>query len=509
MSEIKNRTEPNDISDRSGLSKYFHDLLDIRDDMMTYEEIDRMMHENTVIHGANMWILMLAVFIASIGLNVNSTAVIIGAMLISPLMSGIMTMGYSLAVRDIDLLLRAMKRFGTQVAISLIASTLYFLITPLNSPTPEMIARTSPTLWDVLIALFGGIAGMIGNTRQKKGNVIPGVAIATALMPPLCTAGYGIATLQPKFFGGAFYLFIINTMFIALSTAFVTVVLHVPRHRHISPVKQKRINTAVAIITVLTVIPSVYIGAVTVFDSYRDRNINSFLKNEFVFQNSQVVKSSADNTEKVISVSLVGENITEEKIGSIESTLSSYGLGDYKLKVTQNFIDLSLPETDETDADKLTIAIQEHTIAELQSRLDENELSYSELERKLSQYKVENERYSSIDTLIDRCESVFTYLSDLRCGVVTDGDIKYVLLMGETEKRLSAEEIAVIENYIISESGFPMAHAELKFVPVVSSVTENENAENDSSGEASSDDENEAAAQGEAAVTEPFEGIVP
>lgn len=132
---------------RTGLKKYFHDLFDIRDDMMSYEDIDKMMQNNTDIHGPNMWILMMAIFIASIGLNVNSTAVIIGAMLISPLMSGIMTMGYSIAVRDIHLFFRAIKRFGTQVGISLITSTLYFMITPLDTATSEMIARTSPTLW--------------------------------------------------------------------------------------------------------------------------------------------------------------------------------------------------------------------------------------------------------------------------------------------------------------------------------------------------------------------------
>ena len=152
---------------RSGIRKYLYDVFNIRDDMMSYEEIDAMMEENTVIHGANMWILMMAALIASIGLNVNSTAVIIGAMLISPLMSGIITMGFSLAVRDFSLFKKSLIRFGTQVAISLAASTLYFVISPLETPTSEMIARTSPTLWDVLIALFGGIAGMIGNTRKK------------------------------------------------------------------------------------------------------------------------------------------------------------------------------------------------------------------------------------------------------------------------------------------------------------------------------------------------------
>lgn len=184
----------------NSLKRFLINLFDIRGDMMSYEDIDAMMEENTDIHGSNMWILMMAIMIASIGLNVNSTAVIIGAMLISPLMSGILTMGYSLAVRDLKLMRRALLSFGVQMVISLITSSIYFSISPLGEPTAEMIARTSPTIWDVLIALFGGIARIIGNTRQKKSNVIPGVAIATALMPPLCTAGYSIATMQARLF---------------------------------------------------------------------------------------------------------------------------------------------------------------------------------------------------------------------------------------------------------------------------------------------------------------------
>lgn len=303
---------------QSGIRKYFHDLFDIRDDMMSYEEIDEMMEENTVIDGANMWILMLAILIASIGLNVNSTAVIIGAMLISPLMSGIMTMGFSLAVRDLTLLKKSLTRFGTQVAISLIASTVYFFISPLSEPTSEMIARTSPTLWDVMIALFGGIAGMIGNTRQKKGNVIPGVAIATALMPPLCTAGYGIATMQPRFIFGAFYLFLINTLFITLSSAFIAAVLGVPRHKYIRQAQQKRINRIIIAITIITVIPSVYIGMITVRDSVISHNVSSYLSNEFVFSDTQVVRSSTDKQNNVISVSLVGVPVADEVLADLE-----------------------------------------------------------------------------------------------------------------------------------------------------------------------------------------------
>ncbi|MGN1108608.1 MAG: TIGR00341 family protein, partial [Oscillospiraceae bacterium] len=314
---------------RTGLRQFFKDLLNMYDGMMSYQEIDDMMQENTVIHGPNMWILMLAALIASIGLNLNSTAVIIGAMLISPLMSGIMTMGYSLAVRDLRLLRRALLRFGTQVVISLVSSTIYFLISPLDAPTAEMIARTSPTIWDVLIALFGGIAGAIGNTREKKSNVIPGVAIATALMPPLCTAGYGLATMQATFFFGALYLFLINTLFISLSTMIVMMLLRVPYHRNVSDKQQKKINRAVAAITVVVAVPSIFFGASTVISSVMDKNISSFLSEEFVFSGTSVVQSSADKSAKTVSVSLVGTPISDDVIAMLEQEMPKYGLDGY------------------------------------------------------------------------------------------------------------------------------------------------------------------------------------
>lgn len=446
----KDKKDIKDIKDTpGGIKKYFHDVFDIRDDMMSYEEIDEMMEENTVIHGANMWILMLAVLIASIGLNMNSTAVIIGAMLISPLMSGIMTMGYSLTVRDLTLLKKSLTRFGTQVAISLIASTLYFVISPLSDPTAEMIARTSPTLWDVMIALFGGIAGMIGNTRQKKGNVIPGVAIATALMPPLCTAGYGIASLQPRFIFGAFYLFVINTLFITLSSAFVAAVLKVPRHKYIRQAKQKRINRIVIAITIITVIPSVYIGAMTVRDSVIAHSVTSYLNNEFAFSDTQVVQSSTDTQNKVISVSLVGATIADETISALEQELSSYNLEGYTLHVTQNTV---LAESEVEDKDKITIAIQENTILELQSQLEEKQTQLDEMEKHIEAYEAEQEEAVNCQELSQKAMTIFTGLESCSCGIMSDSEGEYILFVAETTEALTEEERQALTNWLKTET---------------------------------------------------------
>ena len=434
---------------KTGRAKaYFRELLDIRGDMMGYEEIDAMMLENTAIHGSNMWILMLAIFIASIGLNVNSTAVIIGAMLISPLMSGILTLGYSLAVKDLALMRRSLASFGTQVAISLIASTLYFLLTPLQEPTAEMIARTSPTIWDVLIALFGGLAGMIGNTRQKKGNVIPGVAIATALMPPLCTAGYGLATLQPRFLLGAFYLFAINTLFIALSAALVTVLLRVPAHREISPQRQKKINRIILAITIITVIPSILIGGMTVYNSVMDSNIERYLKSEFVFSDTQLVQSSVDKMEKKLSVSLVGQPVSQEAIAMLQKELANYGLEGYTLHVTQNSVSADLE-----NSDRVTIALQENAISALQEKLEEKERELDTVNRQLEDVMSSPDPADKLQTLCETAPQIFTKLEECSVGYMSDSEGEYILLTASAAEPMSEGEIETLENWLRTETG--------------------------------------------------------
>lgn len=187
-------------------------------DQHGFDDIDQSIRDGIEIRGTNLWVLMLAIFIASIGLDVNSTAVIIGAMLISPLMGPIMAIGYGAGINDYELIKKALGNLLVCILIGLFTSTLYFLISPLSTAQSELLARTTPTIWDVLIALFGGLAGIIASTRKEKTNIIPGVAIATALMPPLCTAGYGIANGSMDIFFGAFFLFLINCIFIAFAT---------------------------------------------------------------------------------------------------------------------------------------------------------------------------------------------------------------------------------------------------------------------------------------------------
>ena len=192
-----------------------------------------------VFRGTNLWVLIFAIFIASLGLNVNSTAVIIGAMLISPLMGPIMGLGLAIGINDLSLLRKSFYNYAVATGAALATSTLFFLLSPLNEAHSEILARTAPNIYDVLIALFGGLAGIIATSSKQKGNVITGVAIATALMPPLCTAGYGLATLRFEYFVGAFYLFIINTVFIALATFITARFLKFP-YKHLPDEKADR-----------------------------------------------------------------------------------------------------------------------------------------------------------------------------------------------------------------------------------------------------------------------------
>lgn len=445
---------------KSIIRRFLFTLLDLRDNMMEYDELDNMMREQTVIHGANMWILMLAILIASIGLNMNSTAVIIGAMLISPLMSGIMSMGYSVAVRDISLLLSALRRFVTQVCICLATSVIYFSVSPLTTPTAEMIARTSPTVWDVLIAVFGGFAGMIGHTRTKHSNVIPGVAIATALMPPLCTAGYGIATGQLRFFLGAFYLFLINTLFIAISTTAVVLILRVPYHRSVSARAQRRVNVIIGIIAVALVIPSVIIASSTVHDSYIDNNIAHYLEREFSFSDTQIVKSETDRQNKIISVSLVGSTLNADIISMLESRLDSYSLEGYTLSVTQNVL------AEGGNNDKIQIILQEKTISELEKRAADKDQIIKELRDTVLDYEEKSRNAVDFAMVSEKAEKIFSHLSECRTGIVSDSRGDTAVLTAVSSSEMSDYEKESVKQWLMTEAGTEAAEI---IITVVSS----------------------------------------
>lgn len=235
-------------------------LLDLRRDQRAPEEIAQAIEGGVRSAGTKLWVLIFAIFIASIGLNVNSTAVIIGAMLISPLMGPIVAIGYGAGVNDFALIKRAVRTLAFFVVVSLLTATLYFAVSPLSQAQSELLARTSPTLWDVAIAFFGGAAGIVAATRRESSNVVPGVGIATALMPPLCTAGYGLASRNLEYFGGAFYLFSINAFFIAFSTLVIARLLRLPARAEVEERLQRRTRLFIGAAVAIMVVPSAYLA---------------------------------------------------------------------------------------------------------------------------------------------------------------------------------------------------------------------------------------------------------
>ena len=292
---------------------------------------------NIHFRGANLWTLIFAIIIASVGLNVNSTAVIIGAMLISPLMGPIMGVGLGIGIADFPLVRRGVKNLLTAVVIAIATSTIYFYVTPLHNANAELLARTTPTIWDVFIAFAGGLAGVVGATRKEKSNVIPGVAIATALMPPLCTAGFGLATGHWYYFLGALYLFFINSVFICVAT--ILIVRFMGFHRHVfeDDATRKRITRYILLVVIVTAAPSVWLGYGIVRKAVFENNAQSFVREEVKFPNTQVVTKNYVFSKKNprIELLLFGQMLDSVQIDSLRKRLTSYNLKGTNLIVRQ------------------------------------------------------------------------------------------------------------------------------------------------------------------------------
>jgi uncharacterized hydrophobic protein (TIGR00271 family) len=331
---------PSDKRSARGLGRHLRATLayhfSVRDDQAGYAEIDSNIREMVEIKGTRLWVLMFAIIVASIGLNVNSTAVIIGAMLISPLMGPIMGIGYGIGINDFELIKKSFKSISIAAVLSILSAMLYFLITPLSEARSELLARTTPTLWDVLIALFGGLAGVLATTRKEKSDVIPGVAIATALMPPLCTAGYGLASGHFYYFFGAFYLFFINLVFIALATVLFIGYLNPPHKRFVDPAMESKVRTYIVMLVLATVLPSIYLAYNMVTDVAFKSRANEFIKNELTFDNTLITHQSINPNARTIDITLVGDQIDKNQLASIQKHLKNYSLGNARLIIHQS-----------------------------------------------------------------------------------------------------------------------------------------------------------------------------
>ena len=316
------------------IRKLFSLHLDNEEEVKVIEAVKR----NVEFSGTNLWVLMLAIFIASIGLNVNSTAVIIGAMLISPLMGPIVGAGMALGINDFQLLKKSILNLVIATLISATVSSVYFLISPLSDASSELLSRTNPTIYDVLIALFGGLAGIVGASRVEKGNVIPGVAIATALMPPLCTVGYGIATMQPRFVFGGGYLYLINCTFICLATLAIVRYLKYPSVSFLNRKESNRIRSIITFISLLMIIPAAYLAFQFVKENKFRKNINQFLDDHFEKKGNTVVfkKSYYYTTPKKIEIAVLDKRYTPFEIDSLQSILDRNYYKDTRLFIKQS-----------------------------------------------------------------------------------------------------------------------------------------------------------------------------
>jgi len=350
---------------------YFNLEKELENHDVIYQEIEK----SVIFKGTNLWILAFAIIIASIGLNMNSTAVIIGAMLISPLMGPINGIGYSIATYNFELFRKALKNFLFAVITSLITSTIYFFISPISKAHSELLARTSPSIYDVLIAYFGGLAGIVALSTKQKGNVIPGVAIATALMPPLCTAGYGLATGQLEFFVGAFYLFLINTVFIALASVSISQILKFPIITIIDRQKKKRINQLISTTIVLVTIPSIYFGYVLVQKERFIENAENFISGISNFEGNYLLDHKIDPNKKEITLTYAGSKLSNSQKEQIKKISENYHLKNVIISFNQGltFENLSNQQLeifrlkDIIDKNKEELAIKNKIIDSLQN----------------------------------------------------------------------------------------------------------------------------------------------
>lgn len=339
---------------------------------------------NISFRGSNLWILACAIIIASIGLNVNSTAVIIGAMLISPLMGPIVGAGFALGTYNFPLLKKSFKNLLIATVVSLLVSGFYFYISPFKDVQSELLARTAPNIYDVLIAFFGGLVGVIAITRVEKGNPIPGVAIATALMPPLCTAGFGLATFNFSYFIGAFYLYSINCFFICIATFLVVKYLHYPSSI-VDSKYEKRIRYGISFLILVMIIPSSYLA----YNLYNEKKFTKtaelFLQKEFEKNGYTLIykKINYNANPKTIDVAFLNKKFTTEEIKSYNKMLSDNGLANTKINIRQNNSDLKSEILSEINKNNTNLSEKDIALSSLRSELDNYKVSDSTLGKEI------------------------------------------------------------------------------------------------------------------------------
>ena len=378
-----------------GLSLFFKELLDISDETDREATIEGV-KKDISFKGHNAWILIFSIFVASIGLNVSSTAVVIGAMLISPLMGPIVGLGLSVAINDVENLKRSLINLGVMVALSVITAYLYFTISPLTKETPELLARTYPTILDVLIAIFGGLALIVAKTKKgTMASVIFGVAIATALMPPLCTVGYGLAVGNLQYAGGAIYLFSINAVFIALTTFLIAKILRFPMVKYANSKRRKRIAQIATTIAVIVIVPSIILFLNLLKVQVFENKAKEFIEINVKYDGAVILKSNQDYDTNKIEIFLIGRLVPDYTINNWKEELKKNNvLGDANLQVFQ-----AADQSDEMAQElsgKLKFDILDELYEKNEQLLMDKEAKIKFLENELTSLKIKELRFDEI-----------------------------------------------------------------------------------------------------------------
>lgn len=329
---------------------------------------------NISFRGSNFWILACAIVIASVGLNVNSTAVVIGAMLISPLMGPIVGAGFGLGIYDFELLKKALKNLLIATVVGLFVSTIYFYLSPFKDTQSELLSRTSPNIYDIFIAFFGGLVGVIAITRVEKGNPIPGVAIATALMPPLCTAGYGLAIGNFSFFFGAIYLYTINCVFICIATFFIVKYLKYPQAKQVDEKREKRVRFAMTSIILVLIIPSVYFAYVLIEERKFNQKVEVFINDEFTSKGYTILykKIKTNILPKRIELVFLSKKTSKEELKILNQRLKTYGIQSTELKIRQDTTDIKKYISNQINFEKSILNEKDVKIANLEKLIKKN-----------------------------------------------------------------------------------------------------------------------------------------
>ena len=386
------------------MRKYLFNILNLRENA-DFEKTKATISDGVSLRGYNLWMLLCSSILASIGLDTNSAAIIIGAMLISPLMSPILAVGLSVAIHEQRLLWRSIKNLSVAVVISLLSSTIFFLLTPLREVTSEELARTYPTLLDVMVAFFGGIAGIVSISRREPTNAIPGVAIATALMPPLCTAGYGIATARWNYFLGAFYLFFINAVFISLATYIIVKYLHFPSKHYLDKRLEKLYSYWFTVISIVALLPSIYF-LYTVYQKEETKNrLDELVLAPIRQQGNEILKWELTNKDTSVWIKVYhsGRQLSDSLKSSIQKKLLANHMKHYELHALR--VNMTKEEVNELSED-----VARHMFQQMQLQAQSVERS-----------KPEKDTLSYIK-LIEETKVAFPFIDTLYNGWLTIPD---------------------------------------------------------------------------------------